>query len=139
MTYLAVGLFRFILFGTIILPISGYLFLSLDLKSFQPFLQVFFPSLFLFPMLLGSPLCVDWYTLYYPITLLYCFHFFVLFCHSVCCLDWVISISLCSKSFNCSSTLFILLFIAISSAFISANEFSNFSWLLLTVSSSLLQ
>ena len=46
------------------------------------------------------------------------------------------SIILYSKSLIHSSALFILLFIAFSSAFISANEFSNFSWVLSTVSSS---
>ena len=54
---------------------------------------------------------------------------------SFCCSNWVISIILSSRS---SSALFILLFIAFSSAFISSNEFSNFSGLL-TASSSFLQ
>ena len=54
---------------------------------------------------------------------------------SFCCSNWVISIIPSSRS---SSALFILLFIAFSSAFISSNEFSNFSGLL-TASSSFLQ
>ena len=54
---------------------------------------------------------------------------------SFCCSNWVISIILSSRS---SSALFILLFMAFSSAFISSNEFSNFSGLL-TASSSFLQ
>ena len=63
-----------------------------------------------------------------------CFNFFfiwVSFCYS----NWVISIILSSRS---SSALFIVLFIAFSSAFMSSNEFSNFSWPL-TASSSFLQ
>lgn len=52
---------------------------------------------------------------------------------SVSCSDWMISIILSSRSLTHSSALFILLFIAFSSAFILANEFSNFSWLLLII------
>ena len=58
---------------------------------------------------------------------------------SVCYFDWVISIFLSSRSLILSSVFVILLFILMSSVFISANEFSNFSWLLLIVSSSFLQ
>ena len=56
-----------------------------------------------------------------------------------CYFDWVISIILSSRSLILSSVFVILLFIVMSSVFISANEFSNFSWLLLIVSSSFLQ
>ena len=52
---------------------------------------------------------------------------------SVCCPDWVISIILSSRSLIRSSALFILLFIAFRSAFVSVNEFSNFSWFLFIV------
>ena len=58
---------------------------------------------------------------------------------SVCYFDWVISIFLSSRSLILSSVFVILLFILMSSVFISANEFSNFSWLLLIISSSFLQ
>ena len=51
----------------------------------------------------------------------------------------MISIILSSRSLIHSSALFILLFIAFSSAFISVNEGSNFSWFLFIVSSSFLQ
>ena len=47
-----------------------------------------------------------WFTLYYQITLLYCFHFLNL---SFCCSNWVISIILYSRSLICSSALFNLL------------------------------
>ena len=43
-----------------------------------------------------------------------------------------------SNALILSSALFILLLFAFSSAFLSANEFYNFSWLLLIVSSSFL-
>ena len=46
---------------------------------------------------------------------------------SVCSLNWIPFISLSSRSLILSSTGFILLFIALSSAFIAAKEFSNFS------------
>ena len=64
---------------------------------------------------------------------------FVFIWLSVCYFDWVISIILSSRSLILSSVFVILLFIVMSSVFISANEFSNFSWLLLIVSSSFLQ
>ena len=57
----------------------------------------------------------------------------------VCYFDWVVSIILSSRSLILSSVFFILLFILKSSVFISANEFSIFSWLLLVISSSFLQ
>ena len=57
----------------------------------------------------------------------------------MCYFDWVVSIILSSRSLILSSVFFILLFILMSSVFISANEFSNFSWLLLIISSSFLQ
>ena len=66
-------------------------------------------------------------------SLLYCVHFFIWL--SVCCSDWVISIILSSKSRIYPCALFILLFTTFSSAFMSANEFSNFSWLLLLLAS----
>ena len=73
--------------------------------------------------------------------------FFFFIWLSVCYFDWVIvcyfdcaiSIILSSRSLILSSVFVILLFILMSSVFISANEFSNFSWLLLIVSSSFLQ
>ena len=61
---------------------------------------------------------IDWHALYYPIGLLHCslvFYFYFLICLSVCCLHWVITISLSSKSLILSSVLFILLLIAFSS------------------------
>lgn len=62
------------------------------------------------------------------------FFCFVLFFY---CSDWVIFIIQNSRSLICASALFSLLCIALSSASISANEFS--SWLLLTVSGSFFQ
>ena len=47
----------------------------------------------------------------------------------------MISIILSSKSLIHSSALFILLLNAFNSGFVSANEFSNFSWLLVKLSS----
>ena len=47
---------------------------------------------------------------------------------SVCCPDGVISIILSSRSLIHYSALFIMLLIGFSSAFISANEYSNRSW-----------
>ena len=80
-----------------------------------------------------------WQALYYPIDLLYCFHFFHFFYIgflSAVLIGWFtlfcLSEHICSASFS-------LLFIAFSSAFIWATEFSNFSWLLYIVSSSFLQ
>ena len=58
---------------------------------------------------------------------------------SVCSPDWVISVILFSMSLIHCSALFILLFIALSSVCIFANEFSSFSWLLLIFSSSFLR
>ena len=55
---------------------------------------------------------------------LYCFHFF--FWLSICCSDWMISINLSFRSLIHSSALFILLFTAFSSAFVSVNEFLIF-------------
>ena len=51
----------------------------------------------------------------------------------------MISVILSSRSLICFSALFILLFIAFSSAFVSASEFSNFSWFFFIVFSSFLQ
>ena len=51
----------------------------------------------------------------------------------------MISIILSSTSLIHSSALFILVFTAFSSVYISANEFSSFSWLLLIFSSSFLR
>ena len=62
------------------------------------------------------------------------FYFFHL---PICCLDWVISIFLSSMALICSS-LFILLFIAFSSAFILEEYFPIFPWLLFIFYSSLL-
>ena len=84
--------------------------------------------------LLVSLSCVDWQTLYYPVGVLHYFHFFSFgFLSAV-----LISIFLSSRSLLCSS-LFFLLFTAFSPALVSANEFYNFSWFLLIVSSSFLE
>ena len=69
------------------------------------------------------------------LTLVLCF--FIWF--SFCCPDWVFSIILSATSLIHSSASFILLFIALSSVCISANEFSSFPWLLLTFYSSFLK
>ena len=74
----------------------------------------------------------------YSIGLLYFFYYFFKCVFFVCCSIWVIYIILSFRSFILSSALFILLLFAFSSAFLSANEFYNFSWLLLIVSSSFL-
>ena len=65
-------------------------------------------------------------------TVLNSFHSFFI-CLSVCFSDWVIPVILSSRSFICSSALFSLLFIAFSSSFVSADEFSNINWLLFIV------
>ena len=71
---LGVGLFGFIFLGTSVLPIPECLFPSLGLGSFQPqFFSVCFWLLFLFLLLLQSPICIDWQALHYSIGLLYCF------------------------------------------------------------------
>ena len=57
--------------------------------------------------------------------------FFFLIWFSVCCPNWVIFITLSSKSLICSSSLFILLFNVFSSVFISANDFPNYFCLLI--------
>ena len=51
---------------------------------------------------------------------------------SICCSNWVISITVCFRSLIHSSALFGLLFIAISSVFILARE-SNFDLLLFII------
>ena len=112
--------------GPSVLPESWYLF-PIDLESFQTwFLQIYFQSPFVFLLLLESLLCIDWPALFYPIDLILLSWFFIWF--SVCCPDWVISITFSSKSLIHSSALFILLFSAFYSVCVSANEFSNFSW-----------
>ena len=69
-----------------------------------------------------------WQDLYYPIGLLYCFHFFfflfVCFNLTFCLLSWLISIIFSFRSHIHFSALFLLLFIAFSLVFILANEFS---------------
>ena len=64
-----------------------------------------------------------------------CFHV----SHLICCSDWVISIILLSRWLICSSALFSLLFVALSSVFTLAIELSDFDGFFFTVSSSLLQ
>ena len=98
---------------------------------------MYFQSAFLFLLPLESILCINLPALYYPIGLIFLSFFSIWF--SVCCPDWVISIILSSKSLIHSSALFILLFIALSSVCISANEFYSFSWLLLICSHSFLR
>jgi len=136
---LGVGLFGFNLFGAFCAPC---ILLSVFFR-FEKFSAIISSNIFSIPFSFSSPLeflvlCVDWPTLYYAIGLLYCFHvFFIWF--SICSPVWVISIILSSTSLIRSSALFILLFVAFSSACISANEFSSFSWLLLIFSSSFLR
>ena len=62
--------------------------------------------------------------------------FFLLIWLSIFCPYWVIAIILSFRSIVRSFALFILLSIAFSSASVSPNEFSNFSWFLFIVSSS---
>lgn len=127
--YCGVGLFGFIFFGAFCASCSGHLLLSLVWEDFShKFSSGMFSVLFsssqfpimcrlaCFTLSCGSP---------YIALIFFHLGFF-------CCSNWVISIILSSRS---SSALFILLFIAFSSAFISSNEFSNFSGLF-TASSS---
>ena len=75
----------------------------------------------------------------------FCYHIglvlllFILIWLSVCYPNWVISIILSSRPFILSFMLSILLFIAFSSVFLSANEFANFSWFLSIFFSSFLK
>ena len=124
--------------GPSMLLVPGYSFLLYVWDVFSQFVQIHFQSPFLYLLLLGFLLCVHWHASYYPIGLLYCFHFFKIWL-SVCCSDWLISIILSPRSFIHSYALFIQLFITFSSGFVSVSEFCNFSWLLLIVSSFLLQ
>ena len=139
MLCLGVGLFGFILFGTLCASCT-----RIAISFFRKFWEVFSyyfikyifnPLFFLFP--LESLLCIDWHALYFSIDLILLSFFFHLL--SVCCPDWVISIILSSRSLILSSALFILFFIAFSSTFVLANEFSSFSRFLLIISSSFLQ
>ena len=115
------------------LSIPGYLFPSLGWEVFN---LNYFKNLLL-PFSLSSsgiPLMYKWHALYYPIDFLNCFHFifYMVFCLLLWLTNFHYSVFRITILF---SALFILLFITFSSAFILANEFSNFSWLLLIVSS----
>ena len=73
---LGVGLFGFNLFG----PLCAYFILISVSFRFAKFSAIISSNIvsipFLFLHLLGSLLCIDWPTLYFPIDLLYCFHVF---------------------------------------------------------------
>ena len=120
-----------------VLPIAEYLFPSLGLGSFWPkFLEIHCQSPFPSPS--GIPIMyrlANFILSCRSLTLLSLF-FIWLF---VCCPDWVISIIVSSGSLMHSSALFILLFIAFSSALILVNQLSNFSCFLFIVSISFLQ
>ena len=69
---------------------AGYLFPFVGLGSFRPWLL----QIILDPLLVAI-LLVDLHALYYPIGLLYCFHFFFFIWIYVFCSDWIISILSC--------------------------------------------
>ena len=78
------------------------------------------------------PISLLWDPYYVQIAILYiisCLLSFFLIYLSVCCSDWVISVVLPFRALIHSSALSRLLFVVFNSDFISANEFSNFSWL----------
>ena len=137
---LSVGLFELYLFGTLW---SSCILMSVSFK-FGKFSSVISSNTFSTPFSFSSPLesllCIDQHTLYYHIGPYIPFILFTFFIGlSVWCLDWVKSINPTSKSLTHSSGLFTLLFYALNSALLSANEFYNFSWLLLIISSSFLK
>ena len=74
----------------------------------------------------------------YLMNLICCFHFFFSLVF-ICCYDWVISITLSSRSLTCSSVSFNVIFIASRLVYILTVESSNFNWFLFIVSSSLLK
>lgn len=124
------GLFRFIFFGRELLC---FLYLDICFLRFGRFSAIISSSVF--NPLFSSPeilLCTDWHTLYYPIGLIYCFHFFFIlsFCLLLLLGDFHCSTFQIIYSFSVS---FSLLFIAFNLALISANEFSSFSWFLFIV------
>ena len=130
---LDVGLFRFILYGTLC---AYYTWISAFFFRFGKFSVIIYSNTILIPFYLSSPSEIP------VMNRLVCFilsqrpyillSFFS--CLSVCCSDWVISI-LSSRSYIHSSALSSLPFIAFSLAFISANEFSSFDCLLFIDSS----
>lgn len=129
-----------------VLLVSRYLFLSLGLGSFQQqFFQIHFQDPFFFTLFLGPLFCIDWHALYYPISLWYCFQFFFLFGFLSAVLIgwfpllWLLDLEDYSRSLIHPSALLVILFIVFSSVFVSSNEFSNFSGLLLILSISFLQ
>ena len=123
------GLFRFIFFGRELLC---FLYLDICVLRFGRFSAIISSSVF--NPLFSSPeilLCTDWHTLYYPIGLIYCFHFFI--CLFVCCSYWVIFIILPSRSFIHFLYHSVCYLLPFNLALISANEFSSFSWFLFIV------
>ena len=101
------GLFGFNMFGA--LCASCILTVSFRCGKFPAIISsnIFSILPFFFLLLLEFLLHLDWPTLYYPIGLSDCFHFFKIWI-SVCGADWVVSIILSSMSLICSSALFIL-------------------------------
>ena len=81
------GLLRFILFGILFANCTN---ISISVFRFGKFPAIIssntFSIHFIFVLLLGVLLCIHWHALYYPICLIYCFHFFCI-CLSVCCSD----------------------------------------------------
>ena len=126
------GLFGFNLFGAVCASCLDICFLKIwIIFSHEFFKYIFNPFP---PLQLKSLLCIDWHTFCYPIDLLLlCVFFFWL---SVYCPDWVLSIILSFKTLTHFSALFTVPFNALNSAFVSADEFSNFSWPFLIFSSS---
>ena len=124
---------------------ASCVWISVSVFRFGEFLAIISSNIFSSPFSFSSPLeslfYIDWHTLYYPIELLFCvlfffFFFILLFFFFPNCSNFHYS---SSKSLVHPSTLFILLFHAFSSAFVSANQFCNFSRPLLIVSSSFLK
>ena len=129
--YLGLGLFGFSLVWFTCTLIT----VSFRFRKFQPkFLQNIFPIPFSFSFPSGIPIMhilTQFISSHRSLLSLSCFFIWL----SLCCPDWMISSILSSKSLIHYSALFILLFRAINSACVSANEFSNFSWLLIFSSS----
>ena len=121
--YIGIDLFGFIMFGTLFAYCT---WISVSFFRFGNFSAIISSNTIFNPPFLLFSFCQ---TLYYLTGLLYYFHFFF---HLVFCLLFLLGnfyysiFSITYSSLIHSSALFILLFIAFSSAFILVNEFSSF-------------
>ena len=129
---LGVGLFGFSLFGALC---TSCILILVSFRSGM-FSAIISSNIFSTPFSFSSfgiPIMhrLACFILYYMSLILLSFFFNLFF---VCCPDWVVCIILFSKSLIHFSP-----FNASISAWVSANEFSNFSWLILIAPSSFLK